>query len=622
MIGKSAIGAGIILALAGVADAQSHDPGPAAPVRYDLSFANAAHHEARIAVTYRDLKPGPVEFRMARSSPGRYALHEFAKNVYSVSANDAAGKPLAIRRTDPYSWTVLEHHGTVTMTYTLYGDRGDGTYAQIDPTHAHLNMPATMMWARGYDDRPIRVTFHPLDPSWKVATQLPPVSGAADTYWAPNLQYLMDSPTELSNFQLRSWPLAANGRTYTIRLAVHSQDTPAYVDRFADKAKRVIAQHFALFGGPPAYDFGTYTFIADYMPQISGDGMEHRNSTMISEPQSLKDADFGQIDTLSHEFVHGWNVERLRPRGLEPFDFTRANPTPSLWFAEGFTQYYGPLLIHRAGESTLDAYLKTLGGTLSGVVNSPARSYGSPQEMSLRAPFVDAATAIDPVNGDIFVSYYPYGADIALALDLTLRARFPGLSLDDYMRHMWRRNGAAQVDYAPATPYAPEDLEAGLAELTKDPAFAKTFFAASVRGSALPDYAALLAPAGLTLRAANLRKPWLGARRVQVENGTVTLGEIPDPASPLYRAGIDRGDAILAVAGKPIAQIADWSAALAALTPGRAVTIDYRNAAGDRSATVIPLSDPTLEIVRNEAMGTPLTAQQRAFRTAWLGKAD
>ena len=182
---------------------------------------------------------------MARSSPGRYALHEFAKNVYSVSATDAAGKPLAIRRTDPYSWTVPEHRGTVTMTYTLYGDRGDGTYAQIDPTHAHLNMPATMMWARGYDDRPIRVSFHPLDRSWKVATQLPPATGAAaNTYWAPNLQYLMDSPTELSDFQLRSWPVVANGRTYTIRLAVHSQDTPADVDRFADEAKRVIVAAF------------------------------------------------------------------------------------------------------------------------------------------------------------------------------------------------------------------------------------------------------------------------------------------------------------------------------------------------------------------------------------------
>ncbi|TPG10854.1 M61 family peptidase [Sphingomonas oligophenolica] len=616
--------AGAVMAFAGtgIAEAQARDPGRDADVSYDVRFDNAVHHEAQIAVTYRDLKPGPVEFRMARSSPGRYALHEFAKNVYSVTATDAAGQPLAVRRADPYSWTVPAHRGTVTLRYTLYGDHGDGTYAQIDPTHAHLNMPATMMWARGYDDRAIRVTFHPLDKSWKIATQLPPSTGSADTFWAPNLQYLMDSPTELSDFQLRTWPLAANGRTYTIRLAVHSQDTPADVDRFAAEAKRVIAQHFALFGGPPVYDFGTYTFIADYMPQISGDGMEHRNSTMISQPRSLKDADFAQIDTLSHEFVHGWNVERLRPRGLEPFDFTRANPTPSLWFAEGFTQYYGPLLIHRAGEKSLDAYLKGLGGTLSGVVNAPARRYGSPQEMSLRAPFVDAAQSIDPVNGTIFVSYYPYGAVVALALDLSLRERYPGLSLDAYMRHMWARNGVEQVDYAPAKPYTPEDLEAGLAELTKDPAFAHEFFAAHVRGSALPDFAPLLAPAGLTLRHAAPAQPWLGATRVKTVDGALTLDEIPAPDTPLYRAGVDRGDTLVSLGGQPLATPEEWTAALATASVGKPVPLAYRDRTGDHRVMLTPLSDPRLEIVRTETLGTPLTPAQHRFRAAWLGTAD
>src|SRR3546814_8267100 len=106
---------------------------------------------------------------MARSWPGRYAIHECAKNVYSVSAVDGAGKTVPITRRDPYSWTVADHDGSVTISYTLYGDRGDGTYAQIDLTHAHLNSPATFMWAVGYDDRPIRVTFHPLRTDWQIA---------------------------------------------------------------------------------------------------------------------------------------------------------------------------------------------------------------------------------------------------------------------------------------------------------------------------------------------------------------------------------------------------------------------------------------------------------------------
>jgi predicted metalloprotease with PDZ domain len=598
---------------------QARDPGPNAPVSYDVRFDNAVHHEARIAVTYRDLKPGPVEFRMARSSPGRYALHEFAKNVYSVSAVDGAGKPLAISRDDPYSWTVPNHDGTVTLTYTLYGDHGDGTYAQIDLTHAHLNMPATFMWAAGYGDRPIRVTFHPIDPDWKVATQLPPANGAPNTFWAPNFQYFMDSPTEISNFAMRSWTVP--GTNYTIRLAVHSEDDAAAVDRFAEMTKKVIAQHFKLFGGPPPFDFGTYTFIADYMPQIDGDGMEHRNSTMISQPRSLKAADFAQIDTLSHEFTHAWNVERLRPDGLEPFDFTRANPTPSLWFAEGFTQYYGPLMIRRAGVDSLDEYLEMLGGTLSYIVNAPGRQYGSPQEMSLRAPFVDAATAIDPVNGNVFTSYYPYGAIVGLALDLTLRERY-GSSLDAYMRHMWARNGKAQQDYAPADPYTPADLEAGLAELTGDPAFAQAFFANSVRASGLPDFGPLLAPAGLTLRPAEPGTPWLGALRFEEEDGTLTLGGIPGPETPLYKAGLDRGDVLVSLGGTPVTSKEEWTAALGAHKPGDTISIVFKNRTGEHSATVTVAADPTLEIVRNETIGKPLTAEQRAFREAWLGNGE
>jgi len=618
--------AALLLGTSGVAQAQAQaearDPGANAPVSYDLAFPNAAHHEARISVTYRDLKTGPVEFRMARSSPGRYALHEFAKNVYSVSATDAAGEPLTIRRNDPYSWTVPDHGGTVTMTYTLYGDRADGTYAQIDTTHAHLNMPATMMWAVGYDERPIRVTFHAPDPTWKIATQLPQSAGTAATYWAPNLQYLMDSPTELSDFQLREWPVTANGRTYTIRLAVHSPDSAADVDTFAAKAKQVVAQHFKVWDGPAPYDFGTYTFIADYMPQSSGDGMEHRNSTIISQSRSLKEADFAQIGTLSHEFVHSWNVERLRPRGLEPFDFTRANPTPSLWFAEGFTQYYGPLMIKRAGEQSLDDFLKQLGGTVNYVVNSPARAYGGPREMSLRAPFVDAAQSIDPVNGNIFVSYYPYGATIALALDLTLRERFKGLTLDDYMRHMWRRNGAQQVDYAPAKPYSPDDLEAGLAELTGDKAFAHDFFTRYVAGSELPDYAPLLAPAGLAIVAAKPDSAWLGTAQVKAEGDVVTLDAMPAPGSPLYTAGIDKGDVILAIGDATIGTEDDWTRALAAATPGKPVTIRYRNRSGERTATLTPVADPAIRIVANETIGRALTPAQQQFRAAWLGDAN
>ncbi|HEU0066437.1 MAG TPA: PDZ domain-containing protein [Sphingomonas sp.] len=612
---RAALIAGMMLASGGgVAAAQEKpaDPGPAAPVQYDVSFDNAVHHEARITATFRDVPPGPLRVQMARSSPGRYAIHEFAKNVYSVSAADAAGRPLRLSRTDPYGWTIPDHQGTVVVSYTLFGDWGDGTYAQIDATHAHLNMPATFMWASGYDDKPIRVRFRPFDPTWRIATQLPPTR-EANVFWAPNLQYFMDSPTEISDFALREWPVTIGGRTSTIRLAVHHLGSAADVDAYAARVKTLIAQHYALFGAAPAYDFGTYTFIADYLPQITGDGMEHRNSTIITDKRQLRDADFAQIETLSHEFTHSWNVERLRPAELEPFDFTRANPTPSLWFAEGFTQYYGPLMIRRAGLSSTDGYLEDLSATLNGIVNSPGRRYGSPEEMSLRAPFVDAARAIDPVNPNIFTSYYPYGAVVALALDLSLRDRFKGVTLDSVMRRLWQTHGA------PERPYRPADLQQGLADATGDARFAADFFASSIHGSALPDFAPLLARAGLVLRPVEAKRGWIGAARVKMDGASVAIDDAPAPGSPLYAAGVDRGDTLIAVDGQAIPDADAWRAAIARHAPGDTMTLRFRQRGIDREARLRFAADPAIEIVRAEAIGGTVTPAQRAFRQAWLG---
>lgn len=593
-------------------EAMAQDPGASAPVQYEVAFDNASHHEAQISATYANVPAGPLSVQMSRSSPGRYAIHEFAKNVYRVSATDSAGRPLAVERTDPYSWTIAGHDGTVRVTYTLYADRGDGTYSQIDTTHAHLNMPATFLWASGYDDKPIRVKFRRPEATWKVATQLP-ASSEADTYWAPNLQYFMDSPTEISNFALREWQVADAGQTYTFRLALHHQGTDADADAFADRLKKIVPEHIKVFGELPKFDQGTYTFIADYLPHITGDGMEHRNSTIISNTQSLFRANFAQLGTASHELFHAWNVERIRPAELEPFDFTKANPTPSLWLAEGFTQYYGPLLIRRSGQSTVDEYLKGLSSTVNGVVNGPGRGYGSPQDMSLRAPFVDAAAALDPTNANIFTSYYPYGAVIGLALDLQLRSRPAPLTLDNYMRRLWVTHGV------PETPYKPADLRLALTAVTGDAAFSERFFKTSIEGAELPDFEPLLARAGLKLRRKAPKRAWLGALRIRVNGAEVLLAETPAPDTPLYAAGVESGDRIVGIGRFEFASEADWLDALERLKPDEATSVRFIQRGQVREAPLKVAADPSLEIVRYETANLKPTKAQLKFRDQWLG---
>ena len=580
------------------------------PIEYDVSFENAVHHEARITVTVTDLPAKPVRFQMSRASPGRYAIHEFAKNVYSVSAKDSRGRDLPVTRTDPYGWSVAKHDGTVAVTYTLFADRADGTYAQVDPTHAHLNMPATFLWAAGQDERPITVRFRPPNNSWKAATQLVPTNRPW-TFGAPNLQYFMDSPTSLADHDVREWTVDDRGTPRTIRLAVHHNGAEAEVDRFTDMAKKVVDEQIKVFGGDvPDFDHNAYTFIAAYVPQASGDGMEHRNSTILTGNRGLAEANYSQIGTLSHEFFHAWLVERLRPSELEPFDFTRANPTPSLWFVEGFTSYYGPLTIARAGVWDVDEYLANLSGALNYTLLRPGRRYGGPMEMSLRAPFVDAATAIDPRQDHIFTSYYLYGAVIAAGLDLALRQR--GTTLDTYMQTLWRSHGVTE------RPFVTADLKAALATVT-DQRFADTFFATQIEGSQLPDFAALLAQAGLTLRPANPGSAWVGPTPIRSGEGGVVVGTYPAPGTPLYAAGVDTGARITSLGGTPIASEADWSTALAARKPGDRVEIGFTRLGQDRRATMTLAADPTLEVVRNEAIGGTLTPAQAKFRAGWLG---
>ena len=171
-----AMAVGLCVAASSAAAQGGAAPSGGAPVEYEASFENAVHHEARISVTYRAVGTAPLELRMARSSPGRYAIHEFAKNVYDIRAYDGSGNQIAVARPNPYQWNVTGHNGIVMITYKIYGDLVDGTYIGIDAGHAHMNMPATLMWARRMEGRPARIKFRPPAESWKPATQLFPTA--------------------------------------------------------------------------------------------------------------------------------------------------------------------------------------------------------------------------------------------------------------------------------------------------------------------------------------------------------------------------------------------------------------------------------------------------------------
>jgi predicted metalloprotease with PDZ domain len=592
-----------------------------APTEYRISFPAPEHHYAEVEVTFSSA-PATLEARMSRSSPGRYAIHEFAKNVFDVKALDGKGKPLSITRPDPYRWNVTGHDGTVRITYKIFGNRVDGTYLGIDSTHAHMNIPATFMWARGFEKRPVRVTFtQPKGTTWKVATQLFPTNDPF-TFTAPNFQYFMDSPTEMSDFGTRSFKVRnPDGQEFTIITAVHHDGRDAALDTYVAGTEKIVREQGAIFGEYPEFDSGTYTFLGDYVPWGGGDGMEHRNSTVVASPVSFKNPQTAQqvLGTVSHEFFHAWNVERIRPTGLEPFNFEEANMSDSMWIAEGFTQYYGGLVMGRAGLRPAEQTLLGLANSALGVAMHPAKQFRSAVQMSQHAPYSDAARSVDETNFSYsFISYYTYGSALALALDLELRTRSNGrLSLDDYMRLMWKMHG--RKDPSPpgivGKPYTLKDAEERLAEISEDPSFARDFFARFVEGREAPDYARLLAPAGIVVRKRNAGAAWTGLQMDRTNPATV--GGLVPFGTPAFAAGLEQGDIITSVGGTAFTNLA---AALKDRKPGDQLAIEFRRPTGMVVTSTLRLAeDPALQAVTIESTGETLTPEQKAFRESWVG---
>jgi predicted metalloprotease with PDZ domain len=595
-----------------------------APVAYRLSFPEAAHHLMHVEVIFADVPAGPLELRMSRSSPGRYALHEFAKNVFDVRATDNGGRALPVTRPNPHAWDVTEHSGTVRVSYRVFGDRLDGTYLSIDSSHAHINIPAAMMWARGFERRPITVRFErPTGTSWRVATQLSPGSDPM-SFTAPNLQYFMDSPVEFSTFTLRSFTVPDDRRTPVFRVAVHHRGTDADVDGLARDVESIVREARHVFGEYPAFDGNTYTFIADYLPSAHGDGMEHRNSTVLTSSSSIQTGRLELLDTAAHEFFHVWNVERIRPKSLEPFNLEEANMSGELWFAEGFTSYYGPLTMKRAGLTTLRAFVRDMGDAIARVATSPARQLRSAVEMSRLAPFVDSFASVDQTNfANTYISYYTWGTVLGLGLDLSLRERTGGkVTLDHFMRALWERfgRGAGAVPGYVQTPYTLDDLKDVLGGVSGDAAFARDFFARYIEGHEIPDYARLLAQAGVLVKS-NAGRAFAGALTLQDDPAGVRITADVPYGSPAYQAGLERDDVLVTVGGTRVSRAADVEKLVVARQPGEPLPVVYERE-GARNSTALRLTDdPRFEVMTFEDAGQSLNDGQRRFREAWLSSA-
>ena len=426
---------------------------------------------------------------MSRSSPGRYSLHDFAKNVYDVHAFGADGRELPTARPDPYGWSVAGHGGTVTVKYKVFGDRVDGTISQIDPTHAHINMPAAIMWAHGLDDRPIPLTLR--SAGWRalaVATQLHPGTSPLE-FTAPNLQYLMDSPAEFgpvchARVHGRRQPLPFCAASHRHRRGARRvrQD----VEKDCPRGSAPSSASSRLRAGPLHVPRG--------LPAV-------RRRRRHGAPQQHGHDQRGSLAHDGRRCSTPWRTSSSTA-GTSSASARRASSRSTSIARTCRASSGSP----RASRSTtarsrcsapVSPIWRRRPRPLTGLdesVSCDARALlRSAEDMSRMAPFIDGGRTVDRTNwSNTVISYYPFGGAIALALDLTLRERIDG---QRHARRLHARD-VAQVRQAGRRargivdrPYTLADAEATLAEVSGYRAFAHEFFANYIEGHDVADYA-------------------------------------------------------------------------------------------------------------------------------------
>lgn len=470
-------------------------------------------------------------------TPGSYMVREFARHVQDFAAEDASGRALQWEKINKNSWRVVTNGAREwRATYRVYANELSARTNQLNSDHAFWNNAALLMYLEGFLNAPS--TLHILAPQpWKVATGLPLAAGQKNTFRAENFDVLYDSPVEVSSFRTLSFEI--KGVAHRIVIDGEGNYDP---ERMRRDVQKIVEASVELMGGEIPYR--DYTFILHL--RANSDGIEHLNSTALGFPRFSFKPESGYrnfLTLVAHEFFHLWNVKRIRPDVLGPFDYTKENYTKLLWVAEGITSYYENLILRRAGLISDKEFLAAAATSFQSLQRVLGRRVMSAEEASFDAWIKFYRRDENSVNSQ--VDYYDKGAILGLLLDLEIRKLSNGSkSLDDVMRYLYTEFYKKDRNYTPADFQRVSELMAGSS--------LEQFFADYVRGRVELDYNRALNAAGLRLDtsgATSAAKPeakaYLGADLVQ--EGDRLMVRRVYTGSPAYEQGLNTGDQIVAL---------------------------------------------------------------------------
>ena len=585
-------------------------PAPAARISYTLSMPQPQTHyfevEMRLqnaAIPTNARKNGYFDLKMPVWTPGSYLIREYAKNVENFSAT-AGDQTLRTDKLRKNAWRIYTNTDDVTVRYRVYANELSVRTSFLDDSHGYLNGASIFLFNDALKSGPLTVQVVPFTGWKKVATGLKPVANTAFTYEAPNYDILVDSPIEIGNHSTLTFTAANVPHT----IAMYTNGPLGYnMGRLTSDYKRVCETAASVVGEHPCTD---YTFIVHHTNQ-GGGGLEHLNSTTLQTNRAAytSEANYkGFLTLVAHEYFHLWNVKRIRPIALGPFDYETENYTHMLWLSEGCTSFYEDYILRRAGFHTPEEYLRVVANDITGIENQPGNQVQSVAESSWDAWIKYYRPNENSANST--VSYYSKGAVLGTLLNLAILANSNGeRSLDDLMRLLYteyykkQQRGFTDDEFRKA------------AEQVAGTSLA-SFFEKGVNGTKAIDYAPYFEPVGVRLvnTAPRQQDGFLGASAgTNPTNGRQTITALRRGAAA-ETGGLNVGDEVLAIDSVRLTE--DLNKAVAGRKTGERIRMVINRGGQVRELTV-QLTENPLVAYRLETLPTA-TDKQKALYNKWL----
>jgi len=572
--------------------------GAAAPAKisYTVSFPEAQAHYVEVEMNVSGLAQPSLEVKMPVWAPGSYLVREFAKNIESLSAT-ANGKAVAATKINKNTWKInTAGLNSVTVKYKVYAFELSVRTSFIDVSHAFLSTTGIFLFPKGMLNQPSTIAIKPYKDWNKVSTSLEMVKGDVFTRTAPNYDILYDSPLEIGTQDIFDFDVA--GTHYEV--AMYGGGNYDKERLKVDMAK-IISAESAVYGENPNKH---YTFIV-HNKQRNGGGLEHLSSTVLGASRDSYDkpgAYHGFLGLVAHEHFHLWNVKRLRPIALGPFDYDNENYTTNLWIAEGFTAYYQNIILRYAGLSNTEIFLTDMVGDINTVENQPGTKVQPLSESSFDAWIKGYRPNENSYNTGI--SYYDKGAVIAMLLDLEIiNSSNNKYSLNDVMKYMYDTyyKGLKRG-------YTDAEFKAGFEKFAGKKL--TDFYAKYINGLDAIDYNKYLGYAGYKLNdeLASTNEPTLG---VFTNTRNIITTVLRNGAG--WVDGLNVGDVITHIDDTPVT---DLAAAIKSKKVGDKIVVTVSR---DGQAYKIPVTLKRNDTVKYSITELPnATPQQLAVRKKWL----